>query len=325
MAKYDVAFLLVPKFSMIALYGAVEPLRVANRFAGDVFAWRFLSINGDAVTASNGIPVSVSGRLSDVGKPAMAVVSASYEHERGMAAPMLTALRKLARLGVQLGAIDTGPFILARAGLLDGYRATCHWESLPGFRESFPDVQVADARYEMDRDRLTSAGGAAAIDMMLAWIGKLLGRELAVVVADQLVHFRTPEDMGQGRATAQARYRTADRRLLAVIAAMEQQMEEPLGAHALAGLANVSVRQMERLFREQLKARPMGFYRTLRLERAEQLLNYSSLPVRDVALATGFSTLAEFSRAFTMRYGLAPSRFRRSGSPLANQSDLGIP
>ncbi len=325
MTKYNVTFLLVPKFSMIALYGAVEPLRIANRFAGDVFAWRFLSVDGEAVAASNGIPVSVSGKLGDVGKPAMAVVSASYEHERGMAKPMLSTLRKLARVGVQLGAIDTGPFILARAGLLDGYRATCHWESLPGFRESFPAVLATEALFEMDRDRLTSAGGAAAIDMMLAWIGNLLGQALAVAVADQLVHFRAPEDAGQVRASARARYRTGDPRLLAMIAAMEQQMEEPLSAVALAALANVSVRQMERLFQTQLRARPMGFYRALRLERAERLLNYSQLSVRDVALATGFSTLAEFSRAFRSRCGLAPQRFRRSGSPLANQPDLGIP
>ena len=78
MAEYDVAFLLVPKFSMIALYGALEPLRVANRFAGPVFSWRFVSADGQPVAASNDIPVSVSGGLNDIGRPAMAVVSASY-------------------------------------------------------------------------------------------------------------------------------------------------------------------------------------------------------------------------------------------------------
>ena len=72
--------------------------------------------------------------------------------------------------------ITTGPFLLAEAGVLDDYRATCHWESLPGFRESYPNVQVEQALYVTDRDRMTCAGGAAAIDMMLDWIGCLLGR-----------------------------------------------------------------------------------------------------------------------------------------------------
>ena len=140
MTKYDIAFLLVPKFSMIALFGALEPLRVANRFAGPTFAWRFVSADGQPVAASNEIPVSVSGGLSDLGRPDMAVLSASYEPEKGISRPMLSAIRRLARNRIPLAAMDTAPFLLAEAGVLDGYRATCHWESLPGFRESYPRV-----------------------------------------------------------------------------------------------------------------------------------------------------------------------------------------
>eukprot|EP01030_Chromulinospumella_sphaerica_P032401 gene32401-33147_t len=162
MATYDVAFLLIPKFSMIALYGALEPLRVANRFAGaGTFSWRFVSADGQPVAASNDIPVSVSGGLADIGKPDMAVISASYEPEKGITRPMIGAVKALARKRVLLAAIDTGPFLLAEAGLLDDYRATCHWESLPGFRESFARVQAEQALYVTDRDRMTCAGGAA--------------------------------------------------------------------------------------------------------------------------------------------------------------------
>jgi AraC family transcriptional regulator, carnitine catabolism transcriptional activator len=310
MARFDVAFLLVPRFSMIALYGALEPLRVANRFAPDSFSWRFVSADGGPVTASNGIPVSVTGGLGDVGKPVMAVVSASYSPEKGETRPMLTALRRLARSGVLMAAIDTGPFLLARAGLLDGYRATCHWESLPGFRERFPAVEVKEALFEVDRDRMTCAGGAAAIDMMLAWIGGLLGRALAVKVADQLVHFRSREEVAPARLAASTRHGITDPRLLAVIAAMEDQTEEPLAAEALARAAGISLRQMERLFHARLGQRPMGFYVRVRLDKAERLLTYSQMSVRDVALACGYATLAQFSRAFRARYGKSPRQFR---------------
>lgn len=327
MARYDVSFLLVPRFSMIALYGAMEPLRVANRFADGAFSWRFISADGKPVTASNGIPVSVSGGLAEVGKPAMAMVCASYEHEAGVGRPILTAIRKLARAKVLLAGLDTGPFVLAEAGVLDGYRATCHWESLPGFRESYPSVQVREALFERDRDRMTCAGGAAAIDMMLAWISDLMGRELSVAVADQLLHFRSREQEGQVRASPQARFGTRDTRLLAIIAAMEQQIEEPLAAEALASIGGLSVRQMERLFQSEMAVRPMGFYRQLRLERAQHLLSYSHLSVRDVSLAAGFSTLAEFSRAFRSREGVSPSLFRkgRDGGtpPLAKTAKQG--
>ncbi|MGH6854341.1 MAG: GlxA family transcriptional regulator [Aestuariivirga sp.] len=313
MAKYDVAFLLIPKFSMIALYGAVEPLRVANRFAGPTFSWRFISPDGQPVAASNDIPVSVTGGLKEIGTPAMAVVCASYEPERGITRPVLNAIRKLARSRVLVAGIDTGPFLLAEAGVLDGYRATCHWETLPGFRESYPHVQATEMLYEIDRDRMTCAGGAAAIDMMLDWIGRLLGHGLAVTVADQLVHFRVSEGRGQARVPARMRYGTDDPRLLAILAAMEEQSEDKLAANALAEIGGISTRQMERLFHDALQARPMEIYGKLRLEKAERLLIYSRMSIRDVALACGFSSLSLFSRAFKARYGKPPSVLRHGG------------
>ena len=311
MARYDVAFLLVPKFSMIALYGALEPLRVANRFAGaNTFSWRFVSADGQPVAASNDIPVSVSGGLAEIGKPDMAVISASYEPEKGVTRPLLAVVKALARKRVLLAAIDTAPFILAAAGLLDDHRATCHWESLPGFRESYPRVLAEQALYVIDRDRMTCAGGAAAIDMMLDWIGRQMGRPLAVLVADQLVHFRSVEQPTQARLPAAARYGTTDARLLKIITVMEEQGEDPLEARALADLAGISVRQMERLFAEKLGERPMGFYLKLRLEKAERLITYSTMTMREIAVACGFSSLPLFSRSFRARYGRPPSELR---------------
>lgn len=310
MATYDVVFLLVPKFSMIALYGALEPLRVANRFAGPTFTWRFVSVDGQPVSASNDIPVSVSGGLDGIGKPDMAVISASYEPEKGLTRPMLAAIRRLARSRVLISAIDTGPFLMAEAGVLDGYRATCHWESLPGFRESYPKVLAEQSLYVTDRDRMTCAGGAAAIDMMLDWIGRLLGKPLAVSVADQLVHFRSMEAPSQARLPAAARYGTTDARLLAIITAMEEQSEDPLGAVKLAAVAGISVRQMERLFHDTLNQRPMRFYLRLRLEKAERLLTYSTMSIREIAVACGFSSLPLFSRSFRTHYGKTPSSLR---------------
>ena len=311
MTAADVVFHLVPRFSMISLYGALEPLRVANRFAERKFSWRFISADGKPVSASNDIPVSVSGSLADVGRPTMVVVCASYEPEHGITKPALAVMRKLATQKVLLAGIDTGPFLLASAGVLDGYRATCHWESLPGFRESFPRVQAMQSLFEVDRDRLTSAGGSSVIDMMLEWIRQQLGREIAVTVADQLVHSRFAEPPGEARIPAAARYGTTDSRMLSCIALMEEQLEEPRSVEDLANRAGVSVRQLERLFSTTLKKRPMGFYLDLRLERAERLINYSLMSIREVAVATGFSALSQFSRSFKQKFGKSPSKWRK--------------
>jgi AraC family transcriptional regulator, carnitine catabolism transcriptional activator len=311
MAPADVVFLLIQRFSMISLYGALEPLRIANRFAGKRFSWRFVSADGTPVSASNDIPISVMGSLADLGRPTMVVICASYEPERGITKPVLSAVRKLAAQKVLLAGIDTGPFVMARAGVLDGYRATCHWESLPGFRESFLRIQTMQSLYEVDRDRMTCAGGSSSIDMMLDWIKQQLGRGIAVTVADQLVHSRIAEQRGEARAPAAARYGTTDARLLACISLMEEQVEEPYDIKALAARAGVSVRQLERLFANALNKRPMGFYLGLRLERAERLINYSIMSVREVALATGFSSLPLFSRSFRNHFGTSPSKWRK--------------
>ena len=306
----DVAFVLVPKFSMIALYGALEPLRIANRFLPDAFSWRFVSSDGGPVAASNGIPVSVSGPISALGSPDLALFCASYEPQAGVTRGVLGALHRLARGGGIIGGMDTAPFLMAEAGVLDGHRATCHWESLPGFRESYPSVEAVQALYVLEPKRMTCAGGAAAIDMMLAWIAQIHGKGLSVQVADQLVHFRPAAE--EARAPAGARYGTSDARVLAVIAAMEANVEEPLRADALAAAAGVSSRQLERLFGAQLGKTPARFYLDLRLERAERLITYSEMSMRDVALATGFSSPALFSRVFRARYGKAPSGVRGS-------------
>jgi AraC family transcriptional regulator, carnitine catabolism transcriptional activator len=312
MASVDVVFHLIPRFSMISLYGALEPLRIANRFVGPMFSWRFVSIDGEPVSASNDIPVSVSGKFAELERPDMVVVCASYEPDVGVTKPAIAGLRKLAAQKVILAGIDTGPFLLARAGVLDGYRATCHWESLPGFRESFPRVNVLQSLYEVDRERLTSAGGSAAIDMMLDWIRQKVGREIAVTVADQLVHSRFAGQPDESRLPAGARYAITDARLLSCISLMEENTEEPCDIATLAAKAGVSIRQLERLFAHSLKRRPMGFYLDLRLERAERLINYSKMGVREVALATGFSSLPLFSRSFKKRFGSSPSKLRQN-------------
>ena len=310
-APFDIVFLLLPNFSMIALYSALEPLRVANRFAGDLFAWRFASVDGDGVTASNGIPVSVSAALPAIGRTNLVMVCSSYDHQLAVNPDLRTALRKLDVAGVWLGGLDTGSIVLADAGVLDGRRATCHWETLGALREDYPRVSVTDALYEIDGPRLTSSGGTAPLDMMLAWIASLHGRGLATQVADTLVHARHREAPAGTRIPARTRYGVDDEALLAAISAMENHLEDTLRLADLADAAGLSPRQLERRFRRLLGMSPMRFYLSLRLERAEHLLTYSRLSVRDAGLASGFASIAQFSRAYKTRYGLSPSQHRR--------------
>ncbi len=313
-AVQTVTFVLFPGFSMISLNGALEPLRVANLERPGTYAWTFVSPDGRPAAASNDIPVSVAGPFRHIGAPDLTVLCASYEPQAAVSSAVISEVRRVAGAGGVLCAIESAPLIMAAAGVLDGHRATCHWECTASMREDFPEVEVCDTLYEMDRRRMTCAGGASVIDMMLQWIARREGSALSAAIADKLIHTRYVETGEEPRVPARSRYQVNDPRLLAIIDAMETHTEDTLQIGDLAEIGGLSPRQLERLFRARLGTTPKQFYLKLRLERAERLLTYSQMSVRDVGLACGFSSLAQFSRAFKAQFGAPPSTMRRAAS-----------
>jgi transcriptional regulator GlxA family with amidase domain len=212
---------------------------------------------------------------------------------------------------VRIGGVSGGPFLLARAGLLDGYRCTIHWEHMPAFMESFPDLNIERSLYVMDRERLTCAGGVAALDMMHALISAQHGRALADAVGDWFLQTEIRLGTGAQRRSLQDRHNTSNAHLLTVLELIESHIEDPLDRRQLAAAAGISVRQLERLFSEHLNTTLDRHYSAVRLERARTLLRQTSMPVAEVGLASGFQSASHFSHVFKERYGRAPKRDRR--------------
>ncbi len=310
-----VGFFLVPGFSMIAFSAAVEPLRLANRVAGrQIYTWECYSTDGEAVDASNGLGAMVHGAIGDVGSvPVLMVCSGiGAEHYRNTA--LYAKLRRLASHGTVVGAVCTGTYILARAGLLDGYRCTIHWENLDGFREEFPDLDVVSELYEIDRSRFTCSGGTAAIDMMLNFIALHLSHDIAATVADQLIHHRIRSGFEGQRMELRARLNITNSKLLEAIEEMESSLEEPMSCAELARSVGLSPRQLERLFSKYLNRSPTRYYLGLRLDRARFLLLQTSLSILNVALACGFVSASHFSKCYREYFGWTPSDERRSSN-----------
>ncbi|HXH01785.1 MAG TPA: GlxA family transcriptional regulator [Candidatus Competibacteraceae bacterium] len=309
-----IGFVLVPQFSMMAFFSAVEPLRVANRMAGrQLFSWHAYSLDGQPVAASNGMTVVAEAAIADVDYVPTLIVCAGFDPQQAEHKPLLGWLRMLARKGAALGGMDTGPHILAKAGLLDGCRVTMHWEAVPAFREEFPHIEVSDELFEVDGNRFTCAGGTAALDMMLHMIARKHGHALAVAVSEQFIHDRIRDRRDHQRMQLSSRLGVHNAKLLKIVEAMHQHLEDPLDSEALAALGGVSARQLERLFRVHLKDTPSGYYLKLRLERARHLLKQSDMSVMEVAMACGFGSASSLSRAYRARYGLSP---RQDRSPL---------
>ncbi|MBE9556973.1 MAG: GlxA family transcriptional regulator [Proteobacteria bacterium] len=306
-----IGFYLVPKFSMLAFSSAVEPLRVANLISGrELFRWRVFSRAGEPVEASNGMAVLAEGTIANSPRLSTLFVCASHEPLATLDSATGAWFRRMAVAGTTMGALDTGAWLLALAGLLNGYRATVHWEWRDAFAEDFPEVDCRTSLFENDRGRLTCAGGTAALDMMLHLIGLRFGHALAVDISEQFIHERIrPAEDAQRMALGQ-RLGVTDPKLEAVITAMDENLEEPLPSRDLARIANVSERQLERLFCRALGCTPTRYYLDLRLRRARILLGQTRLPVMEVALACGFATPSHFSRTYHDHYGHAPREER---------------
>jgi AraC family transcriptional regulator, glycine betaine-responsive activator len=302
-----IGLLLLPSFSMMAFTCAIEPLRAANRLAGrELYRWRLLSTDGRPVEASNGIAVMPHQGIEGVDRLPTVLVCAGLDVHDYDDRAVLAWLRRLERHGAEIGALSTGTYVLARAGLLQGYRCTIHWESLPAFAEEFRELEVTSNLFTIDRNRLTCAGGSASLDLMLTLIERDHGQELANDVAEQFIHARIRSTADDQRMPLRARLNISHPKLISVIGMMEQNIEQPLPLTELAERAGLSMRQLERLFQRYLGETPARHYLELRLDRARQLLTQTTMPVLSVALACGFVSASHFSKAYREVFDRAP-------------------
>ncbi|MFP6851481.1 MAG: GlxA family transcriptional regulator [Pseudomonas sp.] len=303
-------FLLLPGFSMMGLMSAIEPLRVANRFSGVLYRWQLLSLDGAAVAASNGMSLNVEAGLELPSEVDGVFVVAGFEPLAHYDVRLARWLQRNEHAMKVLGAIDTGSFVLAEAGLFQGQCLTLHWEAIEAFRERYPHLHVTQELFEIDGRRITSAGGTSSLDLMLSLIGQQHGETLAVQVSEQFVLGRIRTRQDHQRMQVASRYDLHNKKLVKVIGEMERHCEQPLACDVLAGRVGVTVRQLERLFRHHLSSTPSAFYLALRLDKARQLLRQSDLSVLDVALACGFDSASYFSRGYRKRFAISPSRDR---------------
>jgi transcriptional regulator GlxA family with amidase domain len=304
----SVGFLLVPGFSLMSYASTVEPLRAANRLRGsELYCWWHAAPGNRPAIASSGASVLPDFSFgADVGQLDLLLVCAGGNPAAFTDKQTFGWLRKLARQGVAIGGVSAGPFILAKAGLLAGRRCTVHWDHMPAFQEAFPEVTLTRSLFELDGDRITCSGGVAGLDMMTTLIARDHGYTLGTAVSEWFLHTYVREGVGPQRMDLRFRLGITDESVLAVLKAMEENLEEPLSRQQLAGLAGISLRQLERSFRQCVNRGVHEHYLGLRLGRSRQLLRETSLPIVEVALAAGFGSASQFSRAFRHAFGFSP-------------------
>ncbi|MFP4262836.1 MAG: GlxA family transcriptional regulator [Halomonas sp.] len=313
-AHHDIGFLLIPGFSQLAFSSALEPLRMANHLADrTLYTWHLVSRDGGAVKASSGLATAVDQALEPMPSLDLLLVCGGVEVQRHDDRATLAWLKRLAEWRIPLGGVCTGGYVLARAGLLDGYRCTLHWEHIGSLHEArrFPAVTFTSQLFVMDRDRYTCSGGIAPLDMMLNLIGRQQGLALAEAIAEEFIHERIRGVDDRQRSPLRVRLGHSHPKLEEVATLMEANLQEPLALDELARYAGLSRRQLERLFQRYVGCPPLKYYLELRLARARLLLQQTHMPITEVALACGFVSAPHFTKCYHDHFGHSPSGERK--------------
>ena len=306
-------FVLLDQFTMLSFAAAIESLRIANRTAGTpLYRWTIVSEDGHDAVCSNGCAFRVEDGLAEMERDDTIMLCGGIDVQRATTKRLLNWLRREARRGATIAGLCTAGYSIAKAGLLDGKRATIHWENQDSFAEEFEDVILTKSIFVVDGNRITAAGGTASIDLMIKLIADDHGEDLANAVADILVYSAIRTDQDTQRLSIPTRIGVRHPKLSQVIQMMENNIEEPISPAVLASDVGMSTRQLERLFRRYLSRSPKRYYMELRLQRARNLLMQTDMTVINVALACGFASPSHFSKCYRSHYDTTPYRERGS-------------
>ncbi|MGZ9811415.1 GlxA family transcriptional regulator [Pseudoroseicyclus sp. H15] len=301
----EIGVLLFPRFSNHCLANAVEPLRAANMLSRrELYRWRYLSVDGAGLASSSGLPVQPV-KLADHGGDRLLVMP-SYGFRDWLGPEVLAALREASRRFGTLAGLDTGSWLLAAAGLLNGRRATIHWDEFDAFAETFPEVDAREDRVVIDGDRLSCGGTTTTLELMLALIERDHGGMLALDVAALFMHGeRAPRLDPAIRVPAKGMVQAA-------VALMRRNVEAPLPVAEVARRLGCSQRALEQHFAAALGRAPRAVYSAVRLGVARRLLEQTRLSVAEIAGRAGYTDASAMARAFRGEFGESPSAVRKA-------------
>ena len=312
----NILILVTPHFNLATTTGFIDPFRAANYIIGkNAFRWHLASLEGGTVQASSGISVATE-KLADIlqPKPAIAVVSASWAPDAHQGRDMVATVLRLAQSGARVGGLDTGGFILAKAGLLKGKRATVHYEHIDAFQELYPEVTVTENLFEMGSNTFTCCGGLASTDLALHLLREVKGEGLANATARYLFHHSVRgAGASQNPHLIEPYGQTTPALVRKAIDLMEAHLEDPVPIPKLCSKLQVSQRHLGRVFKRYVGKTPVHYYRDIRLDRARGLVTQTEMKLSEIAVASGFTNQVHFSRSYRERFGLSPTQDRVEG------------
>jgi len=300
-----VGFLLLENFSLPCFTQALDVLVTANLLCPGAVRVHTFSHNHAEVVSDLGIPIRPDTPLTDIRLTDLdlMVICGGLRASRTVPSWLSSLLKKISKLPIALGGLWNGAWYLGAAGLLDGYRCAIHAEQRTALAERAPYASVCHDALVFDRNRMTSATPTGAFDMMIRWLGYGSSPALADAVLDTL-----DSDQSKHRSFQKPQQPKVSKPLREVIALMEANLEDPLIPEQLAQAVGLSIRQIQRLFKDQLNTTPQKYYFQLRITEARRLIQNSNASIFDVSIACGFVSCTHFSRSYSAFFGHPPSK-----------------
>lgn len=305
-----VTIALPENFTMLTVGCITDTLRIANRISGrELYRWRTVGAT-PSVQSSSGISFACDTEFDLNDQTEIAILCGGLDCYAQNNQRKTAWLRQVDRRGATIIAISTGVWTLARTGMLNGRKSAVHWDEVPSFTASFPEVSVSRDIFVFDGRFVTCSGGSATLDMMLALLDHRHGSIFAGKVADLLIcsNRRTSNEMQrrvdrQGNATVNI--------VQKAVALMEKNIENTLTITKISEQVGHSQRQLERKFISSLGVTPKNYYTNIRLSFARKLVIETRISLTEVAIRCGYKSVSQFTKEFRSKYENSPSIFRR--------------
>ncbi len=294
-------------FSNLCLSNTIEPLRAANHVLGrKFFTWEMLSIDGAPVKSSSEMTLLPDGKLTMAAKSRRLFLISSYSYDTIYTKALGDLMRRHVYDGGTVFGMDTGAWLMAEAGLLNGRKATIHWDVMSRFEEKFLSVNVENRPFVHDDKMRTCGGAMAAFDLMLYLIAQDCGAQLRFDVESL---FKRPlslnADVEDNSLSGLALTRKA-------IAIMRDNLEHPIKVTELAQRLEVHPKFLERAFKAEFSMPSGQVYKRLRLNSVRDMVENTNAHFSDIAVRSGYRSASAMTRAFSSEFGYTPSRLRKT-------------
>lgn len=301
---YEITILVLPEASMMCVASVLEPMRAANRVAGqNLYRWKLTSLGGVNVPLTCDVPLTIEHAFDEKQHGDLLIIIGGFNQHKHVSSSELATIRKAASGFKGFAGVEAGSWILARAGLLNGYSATTHWEDFESFANQFHEIDVQLDRFVVDNNRMTCGGASPAFDMLLNLIRKRNGPAIAMEVASVFVYDEAHSQFDEQPLVSLGQAAQREPRLEQAVRLMEKWIEQPLPVAAIAKRLGVSSNTLESIFKRQVGMTPGKFYLNLRLKVANRLVLDSNMSLREISIRSGFNSLSAFSRAYARTFG----------------------